>query len=225
MYPEDRVLVGAITRKKDVKLARDHGWYRIPRDRMPRGIHVEYLAFFTSGKVAGKPEGGIYYYARQAGIELAYRRVLLPDEAAHPRAEEVYYQVQLDNWCEKSPPILNPTNRPISFIYTTWDRFIHAREIKDLYSEADYFVERIYHALRNDGLTALERSWDAQRKETGVGAGLRILCERGELIASSDDTTSDIFLERGAAEDAILAKIRAEIAKRGGPVMINIPLD
>ncbi|MAS33240.1 MAG: hypothetical protein CL610_04495 [Anaerolineaceae bacterium] len=225
MYPDDRVLVGVITRKKDLKLAHDHGWYRVPQSKMPRGVHAEYVAFFLSSRVAGKPDSGIYYYARRDGVELAYRRDLLPDEANHPRADEVYYQVQLADWREKVPPILNPTRRTVAFIYTTWDRFVHAREIKDLYSAADYYVDRIYHALRNRGLSAVERYWDAERRETGAGAHLRILCEHGAFTASTEQMVGDLFLEDGAADDAILAKIRDEITRRGGPVMISLPLD
>jgi len=225
MSPDDRVLVGAITRKKDLRLARDQGWYRIPQARMPRGVHTEYLAFFLSSRVAGQPESGIYFFAERAGLELAYRRDLLPDEADHPRANEVYYQVQLRNWQAKTPPVLNPTRRSIAFIYTTWDRFVRAREIKDLYSDADYYVDRIYHALRNDGLKSLDRYWEAERSQTGFGAQLRILCERGAVTASAEPAAGDIFLSGDDDDDEILAKIRAEVARKGGPVMINIPID
>ncbi|MBZ0300592.1 MAG: hypothetical protein K8J31_12660 [Anaerolineae bacterium] len=225
MYPDDRVLVGAITRKGDLKLARDEGWYRIPQSRLPRGVHAEYLAFFVNSRVAGQPDGGIYYFAEREGVELAYRRDLLPREANHPRASEIYYKVQLRNWQEKSPPVLNPSRRSIAFIYTTWDRFVHAREIKDLYSDADYYVDRIYHALRNDGLNPIERFWDAERRETGVGAQLRILCEKGLLTASTEKLLGDILLKTDEKEDAILAKIREEVARKGGPVMIHIPID
>lgn len=225
MYPDDRVLVGAITRRKDLHHARDNGWYRIPQAKLTRGVHAEYLAFFLSSRVADQPDSGIYYFARRAGVELAYRRDLLPDEANHPRAGDVYYKVQLAEWQEKSPPVLNPTRRSITFIYTTWDRFVHAREIKDLYSDADYFVDRIYHALRNDGYQ-MNRSWDAERRYTGHGAQLHILCESGDVTASANgDDDSDIFLDQAGRQDAILAKIRAEVAKKGGPVMISIPLD
>jgi len=225
MYPDDRVLVGAITRKKDLNHARDEGWYRIPQAKLPRGVHAEYLAFFLNRRVAGKPESGIYYYARRAGIELAYRRDLLPDEADHARAGDVYYKVQLTDWQAKTPPVLNPTRRSIAFIYTTWDRFVHAREIQDLYSKADYFVDRIYHALRHDGYR-LDRSWEAERLYTGHGAQLRVLCENGDVTASTDfDDDSDVFLDQAGRQDAILAKIRAEVAKKGGAVMISIPID
>jgi hypothetical protein len=224
-FPDDRVLVGAITRKKDLSNARDAGWYRVPQERLPRGVHAEYLAFFLNRRVSGQTEGGIYAYVRLAGVELAYRRDLLPDEADHPRAADVYYKVQLHDWKVKEPPVLNPTKRTLSFIYTTWDRFVHAQEIKDLYSDADYFVDRIYHALRNDGY-AMERSWDAERRYTGYGAQLRILCQQGSVIGSTDELSNDnIFLDREGREDAILAEIRAAVAKKGGPVMISIPVD
>lgn len=217
MYPEDRVLVGAITRKKDLKLARDQGWYRIPQARAPRGIDTEYLAFFLSGRVAGQPGGGIYYFAERAGIELAYRRDLLPDEADHPRAGEVYYQMQLRNWQEKTPPVLNPTRRTVAFIYTTWDRFLQAAEIPDLYSAADSYVDRVYHALRSRGIQAVERAWDAQRRETGYGAHLNIQCQDGMLTASTEPAFGDIFLDTEAEAEAVVAKIREEVTRRGGP--------
>ena len=51
-WPEDRVLVAAITRRRDLRLAREAGWYRIPFGRMPQGIPAEYIAFFTGARVA-----------------------------------------------------------------------------------------------------------------------------------------------------------------------------
>ena len=222
-FPDDRVLVGAITRKKDLKHARDDGWYRVPQARLPRGVHSEYIAFFLNARVAGKSAGGIYFYARLSGVELAYRRDLLPDEANHARADDVYYKLQLRDWKEKSPPVLNTSKRSFAFIYTTWDRFVNASEIKDLYSEADYFVDRIYHALRSDGYSA-ERTWDAERRYTGYGAQLRILCQNGTVTAAADPYIHGAIPLDGE-DDAILARIRAEIAKQGGPVLVNIPVD
>ena len=58
---EDRVLVAAITRRKDLGLAREAHWYRIPLARMPLGVPAEYLAFFTAARVAGKDRSGIYW--------------------------------------------------------------------------------------------------------------------------------------------------------------------
>src|SRR4051812_24780388 len=100
MYPEDRVLIGVINRKRDLNTARDEHWYRIPRERMPRGVHVEYIAFFLSGAF-GERSGSICYYAERKGLELLYRRDLLPNEPNHKRADSVYYKVGLGDLMDK----------------------------------------------------------------------------------------------------------------------------
>lgn len=149
MYPDDRVLVGVIRRKRDLQIVQQQRWYRIPQAQMRHGVYAEYIAFFLSGGVAGKGQpGGIYYYAARTGLELAYRRDLLPDEADHRRSDEVYYKVQLGELQAKDPPVLNPTGRTITFIHTTWDRFSSATTISDLYSRADEYVDRARHVLR-----------------------------------------------------------------------------
>ncbi len=146
MYPEDRVLVAVVNRRRDLDYLQGARWYRVPQAQFPDGLDVEYLAFFLS-RAFKERNGGIHYYARCQGIELARRRDLLPDEAAHPRADAVYYKVQISSLLAKVPPILNPARRPVSFIFTTWDRFTSARQIGDLFSQAGYFVDRVYYAL------------------------------------------------------------------------------
>lgn len=149
MYPDDRVLVGVINRKRDLRLMLEERWYRIPCKRLPGGIYAEYIAFYLSGSAArDKDTTGIHYYAQRSGLELVYRKDLLPEQADHERADEVYYKVQLKPAIARVPPITNPSRRSISFIYTTWDRFVQAQIINDLYSQSGHFVDRIYHALR-----------------------------------------------------------------------------
>ena len=146
MYADDRVLVGVMSRKRDLAIAREQGWYRIPQGQLQRGLNAEYLAFFLSSKGFGRQGGGIAYFARITGIELARRRDLLPDEET--RADELYYKVQFRDLVEKDPPIENFPARSISFIRTTWDRFVSAETISDLYSAADFYVDRVFYALR-----------------------------------------------------------------------------
>jgi len=142
MYPEDRVLVGVINHKRDFELAQQERWYRIPCDRAPRQIDAAYMAFYFSRSFKDQ-NGGIHYFAQRLGHELARRRDLLPHEPDHPRAERLYYKIQLGAMEAKQPPILNPAKRPITFIITTWDRFTVAHTIEDLYSMDDRFVERV----------------------------------------------------------------------------------
>src|SRR5262249_1333872 len=164
MYPEDRVLVGVINRKRDLQTTLRERWYRVPRDRAPRGIDAEYVAFYLSTGLKEK-NGGIYYYARRTGYELVRRRDLLPKEANHARADNLYYKLELDEVQEKKPPILNPTARPIGFLFTTWDRFVNATTVADLYSRADWFVERVAFVLKSMGITPEQRWQDEDPAE------------------------------------------------------------
>lgn len=214
MYPEDRVLVGVINRKRDLVAARDEHWYRIPQGRADRHVQAEYLAFFLS-RGFGARNGAIRYYAERRGLELVTRADLLPNEATHRRAGEVYYKVGLGALAEKMPPIENPTRRPISFIFTTWDRFTHARVIRDLYSDNDYYVDRIYHALRDSGIVA-QRTWDAEARTTGEPAHLRILCGGGMLSASPAAMAGALHLDNAQRTDAAVQAIRAAVARLGG---------
>jgi len=233
MYPEDRVLVGVINRKRDLVFARDEGWYRIPQQQMTRGLHAKYIAFFLS-RAFGEQNGGIHYFAEQSGYELAYRRDLLPAETDHKHADWVYYRIALKDFTAKLPPVLNPTRRRFAFIYTTWDRFVGAQRIGDLYSQDDYFVDRIYHALRNRGVQAVERIWGAEGYDLGVAPQVRVLCENGSVIASTEKSEGVIYMDaaryglgegRSQQEDTILAAMLAEMERRGGPAFVNIPLE
>ena len=221
MFPEDRVLVAVINRQRDLKAALIDRWYRIPQERMPRGVHAEYVAFYLSRAFKEK-NGGIHYFAQTRGVELVRRKDLLPGEANHKNAEKVYYRVALAPYREKAPPVLNPTKRPIAFIYTTWDRFVHASTISDLYAESDYYVDRIYHALRDKGIHPL-RLWEAERPNDDYAPGLRILCEGGEVIVSTERIGGALFLDPSHKRDEILEAILLRIASSGGPVTMSIP--
>lgn len=227
MFPDDRVLVGVINRKRDLNYLLQENWYRIPQEQMPDGVYVEYIALYLSGSAARKlPSTGIYYLGRKSGVELLYRRDLLPKEANHKNADRTYYKVQFDSVQGRTPPITNPTNRPVSFIYTTWDRFVKSQVIADLYSQSDYFVDRIYHALRDQQIRPDLLHWDAQKSKTGYGAGFRIICEKGTLNAYTNapsDTNNLYQLDMNKPDDSIMREIEARIASMGGLVAIGLP--
>ncbi len=230
MLPEDSVLVGVINRRRDLVYARDQHWYRIPQERMPRGITAAYLAFFLS-RSFGERNGAVHFYAENHGLELHYRRDLLPAEPDHPRANAVYYRVALGDMQSKAPPIVNNSKRTISFIYTTWDRFVHAKTIADLYSDNDSYVDRLFYALhQTHSVTSgaktynVTRIWEAERRVDDFAPGLRILCENGAtVIASVHPQNGAYYLDRSQGEDSILQAILAQIASNGGPATVSIP--
>lgn len=145
MYADDRVLIGVVKRKKDYQIARQEHWYRIPQQRMPQGVNAEYIAFFLSRRSFRERGGAIACFARITGIELVRRADLLPGETR--RGQELYYKVQFRQLVDKDPPISNDSRRAFSFIRTTWDRFVAATTIPDLYSRAEHYVDRVSTAL------------------------------------------------------------------------------
>jgi hypothetical protein len=223
VLPEDSVLVGVINRRRDLVYARDQHWYRIPEKRMPRGITAEYIAFFTSRNF-GERNGAVHYFAQVKGFELARRRDLLPNEAENVRADEAYYRIALGDFQYKEPPVVNNTKRSITFIYTTWDRFVHARTIADLYSDGDYFVDRLFYALHDHGLN-VTRSWDAERNVDDFAPGLRIMDDKGRtFIASAQRRAGAHYLDPTDGEDSILKAILERINNTPGPATLSIPI-
>src|SRR5258708_27963199 len=116
------------------------------------------------------------------GTDFGPRRVLPQNKKKRPK--KLYYKVSLEPLIEKIPPILNPTARPISFIFTTYDRFMGAKTIADLYSKADLYVERVMHALEHQGIRP-ERRWEDEGLTNQI-AELRIRCKEGLVIATTE---------------------------------------
>ena len=146
MYPEDRVLVAYVPRVADFRFIREKNWYRIPVKHAPKGIHAEYIAFYF-GKSFDKEKWAIHYFAENRGHELVRRVDLLPEERNHPRANDLYYKIQLGPIQTLEQPILSLHWRRLLFIHTTWDRFRSAREVNDLMLEGDELVNRKFSAL------------------------------------------------------------------------------
>ena len=147
MYPEDRVLVAYVPEPQDFIRIQENGWYRIPVQYAPKGLHAEYIAFYFGSKFGGQ-KWAIHYYAHNLGHELTTRRSLIPDQPDHKRADDLYYKVQLGPLILRPEPIVSLRWHRVTFIHTTWDRFQDAAEINDLLVEGDSYVDRIYATLR-----------------------------------------------------------------------------
>ncbi|MGC8873538.1 MAG: hypothetical protein ACP5SI_03700 [Chloroflexia bacterium] len=152
---EDRyatVLVAVLKSLQDLERAQA-GWYRIPVERLPhRGLDARYIAFYQPR--SSGPEGGVVrYVARVLRWEVARRRDILPEEPEHPRAEALYYRVQLGPMERLVPPIVPGRWRRFAFIVTHRERLYQARELRDLV-HGNRWEESLWKALRRTGLLA-----------------------------------------------------------------------
>lgn len=209
MYPEDRVLVAYMPSPADFRIVQEQGWYRIPQKHMPKGLYAEYFAFYF-GRRFGSQKWAVHYYAEQQGHELVTRAELLPDEAAHPRARELYYKVQLGPLQRLERPIISLRWRRVTFIHTTWDRFKAAAEINDLFVEGGHFVDRLYATLKDRGIRA-ERNYEMKEPGAVYHIPLVVLCRNGRIDVRHADLPQTV-----AEVEALADKIERETAEKGG---------
>ena len=222
MYPEDRVLVAVMNRPEDLTILRQQGWYRIPEKQAGRGAFFEYLAFYFTAAF-GEERWAVHHYARILGHELVTRRELLPRQPDHPRANERYYKLQLGPLQRRDPPITSRRWRRVTFIHTTWDRFLAAEDLNDLFAEGGEFVDRLYHALREAGLTP-ERCYPVREAGVDYLVDLAVPCQQGVLAVGLVGTTPQahvqalLFSPEQVAQDlsGCLSAVGVEVDRRGG---------
>lgn len=135
--------------QRDFQIARDEHWYRIPQQHAPQSTTEAVVLAFYFTKTFDDEKWSIRYYAPVEGHELVRRRDLLPDESNHPRADDPYYKLQLGPLMEREEPIPSLRWRRVTFIESTWDRFIAADEINDLYASG---ADGLYVTLKDEGL-------------------------------------------------------------------------
>jgi hypothetical protein len=157
--PEARVLVCVVSRPCDFEQAHEHGWYRVPVRRAPRGLAAEYLAFYQTAAF-GPERWAVRWLAPVLRVSLALRRELLPLEASHPRAHERYYRFALGELWRLPVPVPARRLRRIAFIPTTLGQLLRARDVVELWRPAEE-------------IAGAEELWGAgvARRSTPLGSG------------------------------------------------------
>lgn len=211
MYPEDRVLVVYLPRLEDFALVRGEGWYRIPQQHAPKGLHAEYFAFYF-GRQFGPQKWAIHYYARNHGHELVTRRELFANEPDHPRAADLYYKVQLGPLQTRAQPIVSLRWRRVTFIHTTWDRFCDAVEINDLLIEGDPYVDRLFATLKERGIHA-EKGYQLKEDHRAYEPLLVIPCQQGQVEILRNRKPASL-----AEVERLVGEIIQETGEKGGPL-------
>lgn len=180
----ERVLVVVVARPRDWELVRDEHWYRIPIARAPKRIGAEYLAFYHT-KRAGALRWQIAYYAPILRYRIVPRRELLPEEHDHPRADMLYYKIELGPLEALPRPIPSQKLRRVTFIMTTLPRLLRANEINDLW-EPRNARDHLWRALRKEGIPTRRQ---VTIKENGLDycADLAIYCARRNLAIRCAD--------------------------------------
>ncbi len=208
-YPSDRVLVAIMNKRRDFVIARDEGWYRIPERHAPESTTEATVIAFYFTRAFGDEKWAIHYYAPVEGHELARRRDLFPHQVSHPRAEDPYYKLQLGPLMQLDDPIPSLRWRRITFIESTWDRFIAAEEINDLYATG---ADGLYVTLKEDDLRP-EREFLFREGDADYVVDIAIPCRRGTLCIAVGDRPAPVDALRDPSLDAVRRRVEA----LGGP--------
>jgi very-short-patch-repair endonuclease len=178
MLEHKKVLVAIINNRRDLKIAQEKHWYRIPVKSAPKRWKSDYLAFYQT-KVFGKEKWAINYYAEIKGFEKLKRIELLPGEKNHPRALEDYYKIEISELKSLPKPIISRRWRRITFICTSLSRLKKAEEINDLFMESP-LEEKVWYELKRKKIEA-ERQYLIGEGKVRYYLDFAIFCQKGKI--------------------------------------------
>ncbi len=207
-YPSDRVLVAIMNSRRDFAIARDEGWYRIPKRHAPESTTEAVVLAFYFTRAFGAEKWAVHYYAPVEGHELVRRRDLFPEQSDHPRAEDPYYKLQLGPLMQLDDPIPSLRWRRVTFIESTWDRFIAAEEINDLYATG---ADGLYVTLKDEDLHP-EREFLLREGEAEYVVDMAIPCRQGTVCIAVGDCPAP----EGALRDPEVGAVREAVEALGG---------
>lgn len=196
------VLVAILNDLLDFNIARDRGWYRIPISSAEKWLKdcwpPQWLAFYQT-KIFGEEAFSVNYYAQVAGIRKVYRWELFPEQPRDEKSKRRYYQLFLDGLNHLPVPILSRRRRRIIFIPATWEKFIHATELNDLYDESP-LEELLWFRFKHLRIRA-ERQEFIRIKKRDYALDFAVYCAMGKLDIETDGDTWHANPEKAAQDN------------------------
>jgi very-short-patch-repair endonuclease len=187
---QDPVLLSILNHPRDLALARDQHWYRIPvrsadkwlRRRWP----PQWVAFYQT-RIFGPEAFAVRYYTRVLEVRQVLRRELFPDQPHDEKALQCYYQLILGPLQQLDRPILSRRRRRIIFVQTTWHKFRSAAEINELSDESS-LEDRLWAELKRHDLSA-ERQEFITANGHDYALDFAFYCTSGKLDVETDGDT------------------------------------
>ena len=183
MLPSQRVLVALLPSPRDFELVREQGWYRIPQRSAPPS-NYGHVAFYFGAKAFGDQAWQIAYWATLKREQIVRRRDLLPDESAHPRANQPYLKLELEELRPLPRPIVSRRARYLVFLSTTLDKLHGADELNDLWHQSP-LEDEMWHALKSRRIEA-ERQWHLKAGRRNYCLDFAVFCARGGVNIECD---------------------------------------
>ena len=135
-------------------------------------------------KKFGQEAHAIHYCAKVLNIRQAYRWQLFPDQTRNEKGTRLYYQLLFEPLQRLPRPIVSRRRRRIVFIPTTWEKFISATEINDLYDESS-LEDRLWAAFKRLQIHP-ERQELVTIKDRNYFLDFAIYCASGQIDIETD---------------------------------------
>ena len=181
------VLVAIMNNLLDFTIARNQHWYRIPvrsvENLLKKRWPPQWLAFYQT-KVFGSEAYAVNYFAPVLNIHKVFRWQLFPEQPHDERGQQRYYQLLLSPLQQMPQPIFSRRRRLIVFIPTTWQKFINAAEINDLYDESP-LEDRLWAELKRLSISA-ERQEFVPVKGHTYALDFAVYCASGKIDVEAD---------------------------------------
>jgi hypothetical protein len=135
MSPADLVLIALLPTPADLERAQA-GWYRLPESAAPSALWQAKALALYQPRSFGEDGLQVAWWGMITGIERTTRRMLLPDDPTHRRADEVYLRVGLSPLQRRAPPLRASKARRLLFAPVRWGLFESATTLDDLFRPA-----------------------------------------------------------------------------------------
>lgn len=181
---QDLVLMGVVNRKKDLEIALNKHWYRIPVKYAPKR-KANFLAIYQT-RTFGKEGKSINYYATIKHSSLTSRRELLPEEKSHPRANQPYYKLHLGPLKQLPRKIRNKSRRRINFGFTTLRKLFKSSEISQLFDikPLEAIMEKL---LKRNKIKAIDEYLLMDKGRCRYRLDFAIFCRKGKIDVECDN--------------------------------------
>lgn len=184
------VLVAILNNLLDFDIARDQHWYRVPIDSAEKWLKrrwpPRWLAFYQTS-VFPEEKHTVTYYARVRDVRKVERWELFPDEPRSGKGSRRYYKLLLEPLERLPRPIMSKRLRRIVFIQTTWQKFMRATEINDLFDESP-LEDQLWTELKRLEVKA-ERQYLVEVPGRSYFLDFAIPCARGNIAVETDGDT------------------------------------
>lgn len=184
---KEELLVGIVNQVSDYDIIKNQFWYRIPVDSVDKMLKKrwppDWIAFYYTAAIKKYPQM-IIHYGKVFNITIDRRKELFPSEKQNDKTSKKYYNISFDEIRILPKPILSRRYRRIVFIQTTFNKFIKAKEINDLFDGCE-LEDKLWAEFKRNRISA-DRQKIVKIYNNFYFLDFAIYCKKGNINIETD---------------------------------------